>query len=107
MEPIPEAWERLQEYIQAYPHHRMESWLVLQSFYNGLTPMSRGHLDAAARGAFLSLTINEAMALIEKMVTNQGWGDDRAPAKTQKGMHTMKEADMLAAKIDLCLKKFD
>jgi hypothetical protein len=70
MEPIPEAWERLREYIQVYPHHRMESWLVLQSFYNGLTPMSRGHLDAAARGAFLSLTINEAMALIEKMVTN-------------------------------------
>jgi hypothetical protein len=74
MEPILEAWERLQEYIQAYPHHGMESWLVLQSFYNGLTPMSRGHLDAAPGGAFLSLTINEAIALIEKMVTNQGWG---------------------------------
>jgi hypothetical protein len=85
----------------------MESWLVLQSFYTGLTPMSRGHLDAAAGGAFLSLTINEATALIEKMVTNQGWGEDRAQAKTQKGMHTMKEADMLAAKIDLLLKKFD
>jgi hypothetical protein len=85
----------------------MESWLVLQSFYNGLTPISRGHLDAAAGGAFLSLTINEAMALIEKMVTNQGYDEDRAPAKTQKGMHTMKEADMLATKIDLLLKKFD
>jgi hypothetical protein len=47
------------------------------------------------------------MALIEKMVTNQGWGEDRVPAKTQKCMHTMKEADMLAAKIDLLLKKFD
>jgi hypothetical protein len=29
MEPILEAWERMQEYIQAYPHHRMENWLVL------------------------------------------------------------------------------
>jgi hypothetical protein len=47
------------------------------------------------------------MTLIEKMVTNQGWGKDRTPAKTQKGMHTMKEADMLAAKINLLLKKFD
>jgi hypothetical protein len=80
---------------------------VLQSFYNGLTPKSRGHLDAAARGAFLSLTINEATTLIEKMVTNQGWGEDRALAKTQKGMHTMKEADMFDVKIDLLLKKFD
>jgi hypothetical protein len=24
MESIPEAWERLQDYIQACPHHRME-----------------------------------------------------------------------------------
>ena len=36
MESIPEAWERLQEYILACPHHGMDEWLVLQSFYNGL-----------------------------------------------------------------------
>jgi hypothetical protein len=29
IKPVPEAWERLQEYIQACPHHRMENWLVL------------------------------------------------------------------------------
>jgi hypothetical protein len=29
MELILKAWERLQEYIQAYPHHGMENWLVL------------------------------------------------------------------------------
>jgi hypothetical protein len=39
--------------------------------YEGLTPMSKGHIDAAARGAFLSLTANAAKALIEKMVANQ------------------------------------
>jgi hypothetical protein len=107
MEPIPEAWERLQEYIQACPHHGMENWLVLQNFYNGLTPMSKGHLDTAVGGAFLSLTTDGATALIEKMVANQGWGEDRTPAKTQKCMHTVKETDMLAAKIDLLLKKID
>jgi hypothetical protein len=31
-----------------------------------------GHLDATAGGAFLLLTIDEATALIEKMVINQG-----------------------------------
>jgi len=29
IESIPEAWERLQDYIQVCPHHRMENWLVL------------------------------------------------------------------------------
>jgi hypothetical protein len=28
-EPIPKAWERLQEYIQACPHHKMKNWLML------------------------------------------------------------------------------
>jgi len=29
LESIPEAWERLQEYIRAYPHHGMEDLLLL------------------------------------------------------------------------------
>ena len=95
MKTIREAWERLQDYIQACPHHGIENWLVLQIFYDGLIPMSRGHLDATARGAFLSLTIDGATTLINKMVSNQSWGEER---KTQKGMHTMKETDMLSTK---------
>jgi hypothetical protein len=39
--------------------------------------MSKRHVDAAARGAFLSLTINGAMTLIEKMVANQSWEEER------------------------------
>ncbi|XP_066360870.1 uncharacterized protein [Miscanthus floridulus] len=70
-ESIPEAWKRLQDYIQACPHHGIENWLVLQNFYDGLTLISRRHIDAAAGGAFLSLTIDGATALINKMVTNQ------------------------------------
>jgi len=102
LESIPEAWERLQEYIRTCPHHRMEDWLVLPNFYEGLTAMSKGHVDAATGGAFLYLTINEATALIEKMVGNQSWGEGR---KTQKGSQSVKEADVLAAKIDLLLQR--
>ena len=29
MESIPEAWVRLQDNIQACPHHGMENWLML------------------------------------------------------------------------------
>ena len=75
---------------------------MLQNFYAGLTPMSKGHVDAAAGGAFLSLNIADATTLIEKMVANQSWGEER---KQQKGMHTMKETDMLAAKIDILLSR--
>ena len=68
MESIPEAWERLQEYILACPHHSMDEWIVLQSFYNGLMMTSRANIDAAAGGAFLDLTITKAKELIEDPV---------------------------------------
>jgi len=38
------------------------------------------------------------------MVANQSWGEGR---KTQKGMHTVKETGLLAAKIDLLMKRLD
>ena len=85
----------------------MDKWLVLQSFYNGLTTTSRAHLDAAAGGAYLNLTIAKATALIEKMVSNQGWNEECSQPRTNSGMHTIKETDMLAAKLDLLVKKID
>jgi hypothetical protein len=38
------------------------------------------------------------------MVSNQSWGEER---KIQKGMHTVKETDMLAARIDLLMKRLE
>jgi hypothetical protein len=84
----------------------MDDCLVLQSFYNGLTQTARDHVDAAAGGAFFSLTPVRATSLIKKMVSNQGWSNDRFQSR-QRGMHTVKETDMLAVKIDLLLKKFE
>ena len=106
MESIPEAWERLQEYILACPHHGMDEWLVLQSFYNRLTTTSRANIDAAAGGAFLDLTIVKSKVLVEKMVSNQGWSDEQLQPRT-KGMHTIMEADMIVAKLDLPIKKME
>ena len=88
MEAIPEAWERPQEYMLAYPHHGMDKWLILQSFYNGLTVASKSHIDAAG-GAFLDLPSQKAKELVEKMVFNQGWSNERLQPRT-KGLHTIK-----------------
>ena len=83
----------------------MDEWLVLQSFYNGLTMTSRANIDAAIGGAFLDLTIAKAKELVEKMVSNQGRSDERLQPRT-KGMHTVKETDMIAAKLDLLIRRW-
>jgi len=70
-ETIPEAWERLQEYIQACPHHGMEEWLIIQNFFHGLNQQAKDHVDAAAGGSFLSLDVAGAKTLIDKIASNQ------------------------------------
>ena len=80
----------------------------MQTFYHGLTNNTHENVDAAAGGVFLSLTITQATALIEKMVSNHGWSKEcLQPRKKGGGMHTIKEVDMLSAKMDLLMKRLD
>ena len=83
-ESVAEAWERLQEYIAACPHHGMEQWLIIQNFFHGLHRSAQEHLDVAARGSFLSLSVAAARTLIEKMASNQGWREERANNKPRE-----------------------
>ena len=65
-------------------------------------------MDATAGGAFLSLTIPAAIALVEKMASNQGWNEEHAQThKRRVGIHQLKEVDVLSAKIDLLMKKLE
>ena len=77
-----------------------------KNFYHVLTPMTQDHLDAVAGGAFFSLNVNDAKALIKKMVSNKGWSDERLQPH-RRGMHTVKEADMHAANVDLLMKRIE
>jgi len=54
----------------------MENWQLMQTFYHGLTNSTYETMDAATRGAFLSLTIPAATALVEKMASNQGYNEE-------------------------------
>jgi hypothetical protein len=84
----------------------MQGWFLIQTFYHGLKRMTREHLDAAAGGAFFSLQVPAAKELIEKMVANQGWDGDRLQPRT-RGVHQVDGIDMIAAKMDLLMKKLE
>jgi hypothetical protein len=75
-ETITEAWERLQDYFSPCPHHDMEEWFIIQSFYHGLICSAWEHIDAAAGGSFFALSIEEAHKLVEKMASNQSWDEE-------------------------------
>jgi hypothetical protein len=93
---IAEAWDRLQEYISPCPHHGMEECFVIQSFYYGLIRSAREHIDAAARGSFFALSIEEPHKLVEKMASNQSWDEERTQTCTCN-VHQLEEVDMLTS----------
>ena len=63
-------------------------------------------MDATAGGAFLSLDVAGAKVLIAKIASNQSWKEDRQPAHA-KGIHENDSVNMLAAKMDLLMKKLE
>jgi hypothetical protein len=83
-ETITDAWELLQDYISACPHHSMDEWFIIQSFYHGLICSAREHIDAATGGSFFALSIEEPCKLVEKMASNQSWDEERTQTYTQK-----------------------
>lgn len=63
-------------------------------------------MDAAAGKTFFSNMVRGATNLIEKMISNIGWSKERLLTH-QRGMHTIMETEMLAAKLDLLKKRLD
>jgi len=105
-ETISEAWEHLNEYIRACPHHGIDEWLIIQGFYHRLTSMARSHLDASAGAAFLQKNVKDAKDITEKMVINQGWNEERLQPK-KRGVYALNELDMLSAMMVLLMKKIE
>ena len=74
----------------------MENWLLMQTFYHGLTNSTHETMDAAAGGAFLSLTLLATTTLVEKMDSNKGLNEERVDpqegwryASTQGGRYAI------------------
>ncbi|XP_027171773.1 uncharacterized protein LOC113771386 [Coffea eugenioides] len=104
-ETLYEAWERYQELQRRCPHYGLPDWLVVQTFYNGLTYPIKTHVDAAAGGALMGKTAEEAQQLIEKMAANNyQWANERGNTKRTAGMLEVDTLNMLSAKMDNVVK---
>ena len=69
-EILYEYWERFKQLCASCPHHQIPDQLLIQYFYEGLSPMDRSMLDAASGGALVNKTTDEATLLISTMAEN-------------------------------------
>ena len=105
--------ECFKEMLRLCPHHGLEKWLIIHTFYNGLLYTTKIYVDAAACGALMYKTYTVAYALIENMAQNHyQWTSERiitasSPSKKEAAMYEIPSLDHLAAKADTLTQKFD
>jgi len=99
--------------LRLCPHHGLEKWLIVHTFYNGLSYTTKMTVDAAACGDLMNKNYTEAYPLIEDMAQNHyQWTNERAitsssPSKKEAGMYEVSNLDHLAAKVDALTQKFE
>lgn len=106
-ESLYEAWERFKELLRMCPHHGLEKWLIVHTFYNGLSYNTRMTVDAATGGGLMNKGIEEAYSLIEDMAQNHyQWSSERSPQK-KGGRYDVDALDHIASKVDALFQNFD
>src|SRR5215203_2580947 len=98
-EHVAQAWKRMKSLVKNCPTHGLTTWMIIQTFYEGLNFSSRNLLDSAAGGTFMSITLGAATKLLDDMMINYSeWHTERTPQG--KKVNSVEETSSLGDKID-------
>ena len=83
-EKFYQCWERYLETISACPHHGFDTWMLVNYFYDGMSPSMKQLLETMCGGDFLSKNPDEAMDFLNYVAeTSKAW-DEPNPRETDR-----------------------
>ncbi|XP_074579553.1 uncharacterized protein LOC141836046 [Curcuma longa] len=107
-ETLYEAWDRFQGMLRKCPHHGLERWLIIHTFYNGINYQTKVYLDSAAGGALMNKSLEEAEELIENVALNHHqWANERGSMQRTPGRYSVDNYTKLNAQIDALSKRVE
>ena len=115
-EKFYQCWERFIETINACPHHGFDTWMLVNHFYNGMSPAMKQLLETMCGGDFLSKHPEEAMDFLSYVAeTSKGWDEPnprdvekmRQPAHPRGGIYALSEDMEMKAKISTLTRKVE
>ena len=94
-EKFYQCWERFMETINACPHHGFDTWMLVNHFYDGMSPAMKQLLETMCGGDFLSKHPDEAMDFLNYVAkTSKAWDEPNPreaersrPSNHQRGGH--------------------
>ena len=79
-----QCWERFMETISACPHHGFDTWMLVNHFYDGMSPSMKQLLETMCGGDFLSKNPDEAMDFLNYVAeTSKAW-DEPNPREAER-----------------------
>ncbi|CAM8962628.1 unnamed protein product [Rhodiola kirilowii] len=93
-ETLYESWERYKELMRLCPHHNLELWQIIDTFYQGIDQGMRTLINQAAGGGLNGVPLEDTYDIIERAAQDyQLWTSDRGNLKDKKGVQDLYLAD--------------
>ena len=109
-----QCWERFMETISACPHHRFDTWMLVNHFYDGMSPPMKQLVETMCGGNFLSKHPDEAIDFLNYVAeTSKAWDEPR-PRETEgsrhssykgESIHTLSEDTLLREKLIILTRR--
>ena len=115
-EKFYQCWERYLETINAFPHHGFDTWMLVNHFYNGMSPTMKQLLETMCGGDFMRKNPKEAMDFLNYVAEtskahnepNPGEAERVRPASNQReGMHSLPEDMEMKAKLSTLPRRLE
>ncbi|XP_021751228.1 uncharacterized protein LOC110716885 [Chenopodium quinoa] len=106
-ESLYEAWRRFKCLPRQCPHHGIPEWMLIQTFYNGLTHEFRIYIDVASGGSLMTKNPTEAKELIKKMTTNDNYHPGGRHSVNKGGKLDVDALTLLTSSVQALTNKFD
>ncbi|KAJ9545447.1 hypothetical protein OSB04_025154 [Centaurea solstitialis] len=97
-ETLYEAWERYKDMLKKCPHHGLQDWVIIQTFFGGLHPQYKNEITAAAGGALMNKTYEEAVELIENLAEHS-YATPRSATRRVASVHESDELKEIKAQL--------
>ena len=107
-------WERYLETINAYPHHDFDTWMLVNHFYNGISPVMKQLLETMCGGDFMSKHQEEAMDFLNYVAEPSKAWDEPNPKEVERmrptsnsmgGMYSLTEDMEMKAKLSTLARR--
>ena len=110
------CWERFMETINACPHHGFDTWMLVNHFYDGMSPSMKQLLETMCGGEFFSMHPDEAMDFLNYVAeTSKAW-DEPNPREAERsrpsnhqrgGIYALSEDTEIKAKLTTLTRRLE